>query len=105
VDEPGRVRGEHVERGAPHCLRGLRPGLRAGLHAGKSPVLALLFARQIAPSTELSKAWGAQARRRGAPGALEDLSVIVVDVADWSCRLPPDCSAAAHKLADQICVP
>lgn len=79
--------------------------LRARLHAGKSPVVVLLFSRKIAAQTELAKAWDTLARPRKAPGAPDDLSVIVVDVADWSCRLPPNCSAAAKKLADQICVP
>ena len=74
---------------------------RARLHAGKAPVIALLFSRRIAAQTELSKGWTAVARR---PDATADLTVIIVDVADWSCRLPPDCSNAARKLADQICV-
>ena len=29
--------------------------------------------------------------------------VVVVDVADWSCRLPPNPSPAVRKLADPIC--
>jgi hypothetical protein len=77
---------------------------RARVHTGKSPVVVLLFSRRIAPAGELSKAWDATARQRKAPGAPEELTVVVVDVADWSCRLPPNPSAAARKLADQICV-
>ena len=77
---------------------------RARVHEGKSPVVVLLLSRQIAPPPELSKAWDAVARQRKAPGSPGDLSVIVVDVADWSCRLPPNCPAAGRKLADQICV-
>jgi curved DNA-binding protein CbpA len=77
---------------------------RARLHAGKSPVVVLLFARRIAAHTDLAKAWDALARQRRPPDTPEDLSILVVDVADWSCRLPPNCSSAARKLAAQICV-
>jgi hypothetical protein len=75
---------------------------RARLHAGKSPVVVLLFSRRIAGHAELSKAWDALARQRKGPDTPDDLSVIVVDVADWSCQLPPNSSAAARRLADQI---
>lgn len=78
---------------------------RARLHAGKSPVVVLLFSRKIAEQKELTKVWDTLARQRKAPDAPDDLNVIVVDVADWSCRLPPNCSSAAKNLADQICVP
>ena len=76
---------------------------RARVHAGKSPVVVLLFSRRIAPANELSKAWDATARQRKAPDAPEETSVVVVDVADWSCRLPPNSSPAVRKLTDQIC--
>jgi hypothetical protein len=76
---------------------------RARVHAGKSPVVVLLFASEIAPQHELSKANGANARQRKAPGAPHEVAVVVVAAADWSCRLPPDCSVAVHKLAEQIC--
>ena len=77
---------------------------RARLHAGKSPVVVLLFSGRTAGQNDLSKAWDAIGRQRKAPDAPDDLNVLVVDVADWSCRLPPNCSAAARKLAAQICV-
>jgi hypothetical protein len=76
---------------------------RARVHAGKSPVVALLFARTVASQTEISKANDANARQRKAPDSPAEVAVVVVDTADWSCRLPPDCSAAVHKLTDQIC--
>lgn len=76
---------------------------RAKVHAGKSPVIVLVFARRIGAASDLSKAWDALARQRKAPDGPDDLAVVVVDVADWSCRLPPDSSAAARKLADKIC--
>ena len=76
---------------------------RARIHAGKSPVVVLLFSRLIGPANELSRAWDSTARQPKAPDAPAEITVIVVDVADWSCRLPPNPSAAARKLADQIC--
>lgn len=76
---------------------------RARLHAGKSPIVVLLFARTIAPQLELSKANEAYARARKAPDSPEEVAVVVVDTADWSCRLPPGSSSAVHKLIDQIC--
>lgn len=76
---------------------------RARLQAGKSPVVVLLCSRRVAAANELSKAWDSLARQRKPPDAPEDLNVIVVDVADWSCRLPPNCSSASRKLAAQVC--
>jgi hypothetical protein len=76
---------------------------RARVHEGKSPVVVLLFSRRIADQTELSKAWDTLARQPKAPAAPGEVTVIPVDVADWSCRLPPNSSAAVRKLADQIC--
>lgn len=76
---------------------------RAKLHSGKSPVIVLLFARHIASQRELSKANDTVSRGRKAAGAPDELAVVVVDVADWSCRLPPGVSTAVRKLADQIC--
>ena len=75
---------------------------KAKLHTGKSPVVVLLFARQIAPQNELTRANEANARHRKADGP-DELAVIVVSTADWTCRLPPGCSQAVRKLADQIC--
>jgi curved DNA-binding protein CbpA len=76
---------------------------RARLHVAKSPVVVLLFARTIAAPQELSKANEANARGRKSPDSPEEVAVVVVDTADWSCRLPPGCSTAVHKLTDQIC--
>lgn len=76
---------------------------RARLHVGKSPIVVLLFARTIAGQQELTKANEANARGRKAPDSPEEIAVVVVDTADWSCRLPPRCSTAVHKLTDQIC--
>jgi len=76
---------------------------RARLHVGKSPIVVLLFARTIATQQELSKGNEANARGRKAPDSPDEVAVVVVDTADWSCRLPPGCSTAVHKLTDQIC--
>jgi curved DNA-binding protein CbpA len=77
---------------------------RARVHAGKSPVVVLLFARTIAPQPELSKANEANARGRKAAGSPDEVAVVVVDNADWSCHPPQDCSSAVHKLIGQICL-
>jgi hypothetical protein len=76
--------------------------LRARLHAGKSPVVVLLFSRRIAGQQELAKGWENLSRQPQPPAAPEEIAIIPVDVADWSCRLPPDCSGAVRRLADQI---
>lgn len=76
---------------------------RARVHSGKSPVAVLLFARKIASQPEISKANQANARQRKTPDGPAEVAVVAVDIADWSCRLPPNCSAAIHKLTDQIC--
>jgi len=76
---------------------------RARLHVGKSPIVVLLFARTLAAQPELSKANEANARGRKSPDSPEEVAVVVVDTANWSCRLPPGCSTAVHKLTNQIC--
>ena len=76
---------------------------RARVHSGKAPVVVLLFSRQIAPASELSNAWDTVARQRKPSDAPEELTVLVVDVADWSCRLPPNSSAVVRSLAGHIC--
>ena len=76
---------------------------RARVHSGKSPVVVLLFARTIAPQQEISRGHETLARQRKLPDGPEEIAVVVIDTADWSCRLPPNCSAAIHKLANQIC--
>jgi curved DNA-binding protein CbpA len=76
---------------------------RARLHAGKSPVVVLLFANRIPPQQELSKANDAIARQPKVAGGPEEVAVIVVAAADWTCRMPPGCSSAVRKLAEQVC--
>jgi hypothetical protein len=76
---------------------------RARLHVGNSPIVVLLFARTIAAQQELTRANEANNRGRKAPDSPGELAVVVVGSADWSCRLPPGCSPAVRKLADQVC--
>ena len=77
--------------------------LRSRIHLGKSPVVVLLFSRQFASQQDITKANDANARQRKAADAPHEVAVVLVDIADWSCRLPPNCSPAVHKLTDQIC--
>jgi hypothetical protein len=76
---------------------------RARVHSGKSPLVVLLFARTIAPQHELSRAYDALARQRPVADGPAEVAVVAVDISDWSCRLPPNCSTAVHKLTAQIC--
>lgn len=76
---------------------------RARVHSGKSPVVVLLMSRVIAPQHELSRAYDALARQRPVPDAPAELAIVAIDIADWSCRLPPNCSAVVHKLTAEIC--
>lgn len=76
---------------------------RARLHSGKSPVVVLLMARNIAPQSELSKANDTNARARKAPDGPAEVAVVVINTGDWSCRLPPNCSPVVQKLTALIC--
>lgn len=75
---------------------------RSRLHLGKSPIVVLLFSRQFASHQDITRANEANARQRKAPDGPDEVAVVLVDIADWSCRLPPNCSSAVHKLTDQI---
>jgi len=76
---------------------------RARVHAGKSPLVVLLFGRQLAPPRELQRAMEAASRQRpGADGPAE-LVVVVVNTGDWTCQAPDGISAAVRKLIDQVC--
>ena len=76
---------------------------RARLHSGKSPVIVMLLAREVAPQQEISKANESNARQRKAPDGPEEIAVVAVDTADWSCRLPTNSSKEVQKLADALC--
>lgn len=88
---------------APAVSEAFTAASRSKLHLGKSPLVVLLFSRQFAPQQEITRANETNARQRKAPDGPDEVAVVLVDVADWSCRLPPNCSSAVHKLTDQIC--
>ncbi len=91
---------ETVDSGA--MIEAYNIAARTRVHAGKSPVVVLLLSRNIAPQAEISQANDVNSRYRQAPGAPDEIAVVVVDTSDWSCRMPPNCSAAVRKLTDQI---
>jgi hypothetical protein len=100
---PPRVLIRIVENAdAPAVTESFAAASRSRLPAGKSPVVVLLFARTMAPQSEISKANELNARQRKTADGPEEVAVVLVDIADWTCRLPPNCSAAVHKLTDQI---
>jgi hypothetical protein len=76
---------------------------RARVHAGKSPVVVLLFGRQLSPPRELLRAMEAVSRQRKIADGPDELVVVVVDTSDWTCHLPNDVSAVVRKLVGQIC--
>lgn len=76
---------------------------RAGIHAGKSPVVVLLFGKHIASPAELTRALQNFERQPKAPDRPHELAVVAVDAADWNCRLPAGVSAPVKKLIEQIC--
>lgn len=73
---------------------------RARVHVPKSPLIVLLLARTIAPHGELLRAVEVLNRQPKRADGPTDVSVVVVDTADWSARLPPGASAVVQKLAD-----
>jgi hypothetical protein len=75
---------------------------RSRVHSGKSPVVVLLLARNIAPQSEISKAHEIAARQRQTPDGPAEVVVAVVATADWSCRLPANTSSEVQKLADAL---
>ncbi len=76
---------------------------RARIHAGRSPVVVLLFGKRIAPQAELGRALQALERQPRTPGRPHEIALVPVDAADWNCRLPPGVSAAVRKLIEHIC--
>lgn len=76
---------------------------RSRVHAGKSPVVVLLFGRTQATPRELLKAMESAARQRKAADAPSELVVVVVNTGDWSCLTQDEVSAPVRKLIDKIC--
>ena len=76
---------------------------RARVHIGKSPVVVLLFGKQIAPQPELLRALQNFERQPRGPDRPHELAIVPVDSADWNCRQPPGVSAPVRKLIEHIC--
>jgi hypothetical protein len=76
---------------------------RARIHAGKSPIVVLLFGKHIAAQPELLRAFKGFERQPKSPDSPHEIAVVPIDTADWTCRLPPDISAPVRKLVDHIC--
>ena len=72
---------------------------RAHVHAGKSPVIVLLFARQIAPQGELLRA--IERQRKPADGP-DEIAIIALDTDRWAARMPPNVSATVRKFVDRL---
>jgi curved DNA-binding protein CbpA len=101
---PPRVLIRIVERAdGPAIADAFASAARARVHQGKSPVVVLVCSRQFASPQDIARAHDANARQRKGPGAPEEVAVVLVDIGDWTCRLPPNPSAAVQKLAEQIC--
>ena len=76
---------------------------RSRIQAGKSPVIVLLFGRQLAPLRELLRAMEQAAGQRPAPDSPDELVVVVVNSDDWTCHAPDQVSATVRKLIDKVC--
>lgn len=88
---------------APAITEAWNAASRSRVHSGKSPVVVLLFGRQLSPPRDLLRALESVSRQRKSPGGPDELVVVVVDTGDWTCHLPNDVSASVRKLVDQIC--
>ena len=88
---------------APAVTEAFAAASRSRLHAGKSPIVVLLFSRQFAAQQDITRANEANAHQSKSADGPDEVAVVLVDAADWSCRLPPNCSSAVQKLTDQIC--
>lgn len=77
---------------------------RTRIHAGKSPVVVLLFGRQLAPRRDLLKALESVSRQRPPAGGPTELVVAVVNTGDWTCHMHDEVSAAVRKVIDAVCV-
>ena len=78
---------------------------RAGVQAGKSPVVALLFGRQLSPPRELLKAIEAASRQQKPPESPHELVVVVISTGDWKCHMQDEVSATVRKLLEKISRP
>ena len=72
---------------------------RARVHVAKSPVIVLLFAKQIAPQGELLRV--IERQRKAADGP-DEIAIIALDTDRWAARMPPNVSATVRKFVDRL---
>jgi hypothetical protein len=72
---------------------------RARVHVAKSPVIVLLFAKQIAPQGELLRV--IERQRKAADGP-DEIAIIALDTDRWSARMAPGVSAVVRKFVDRL---
>ncbi len=75
---------------------------RTRVHAGKSPVVVLLFGRHLSSPRELLRAMESASHQRKVPDGPDELVVVVVNTGDWTCHARDGVSSAVRKLIDKI---
>ncbi len=83
---------------------GWNAAARARVHAGKSPVVVLLFGRRLAARGELLKAMEAAGRQRPVADGPAETVIVAVATADWSYLMLDGASAPVRNLVGKICV-
>jgi ABC-type nitrate/sulfonate/bicarbonate transport system substrate-binding protein len=76
---------------------------RSRVQTGKSPVVVLLFGRELPPPHELRNAMASAALQRRPAAAPDELVVAVVNAGDWTCLTRDDVSTVVRKLLDRVC--
>ena len=73
--------------------------VRAEAGAGLAPVLVLLFGDEFGDRSEITRALDQQRRRASADA---QVFVVLVDIRDWSVRLPPDVPVDVRSLVEAL---
>ncbi len=74
----------------------------ARVHAGKSPVAVLLFAKHFAPAQEVQRAIAALHRQVKAADGPSEIAVVVIEAGTLKAHVPPEASDAIKKLVDAL---
>jgi hypothetical protein len=74
---------------------------RARLHLTGAPLCVLLIGEAVSAPGAIAAAIERQ-RARGVPGTPRDLSIVPVDVRDWTARPDADSPAAVRRLVDRL---
>lgn len=77
---------------------------RTRIHAGKSPVVVLLFGTHLSPRRELLKGMESASRQLKPPNAPAEIVVVTVNASDWKCLTLDDVPAKIRNLVGKICV-